>query len=172
MHVAGENSLPHCSLKKIESERETLPACHRKPIEHSYENPDRLFTLAKHPVFNLSRSNSGEQRAGAGDDAWHVSFRKSRPRFALHESGQRPHAKETGRAGGCRRALGTLQTDRNRGRTPSERADLTARKIDGFTPDTLTKVPHQLKRFSRPCGCIRSSAGPMGTMRVGLISSC
>src|SRR5260370_11012571 len=96
--VAGENSLLHCSLKKIESERETLPASHQKPIEHSYENPNRLFTLAKHPGFNLSRSNSGEQRAGAGDGGWHVSFRKSRPRFAQYESGQRPHAKETRRS--------------------------------------------------------------------------
>jgi hypothetical protein len=60
----------------------------------------------------------------------------------------------------------------------SERADLGGGKIQGFTPDALTKdpdelwLPHQLERFSRPCGCIRSNAGPMGTMRVGLISSC
>ena len=39
-------------------------------------------------------------------------------------------------------------------------------------PDSQRPTSIDLESRSRPCGRVRSSAGPIGTMRVGLISSC
>jgi len=57
------------------------------------------------------------------DSPLQIQIRPRRPRRGA-TSASYELAKGTGRAGGCRRTLGTLQTDQNRGRTPSERADL------------------------------------------------
>jgi hypothetical protein len=124
--------------------KETLPASHRKPIEHSHDNPNRLFTLAKHAGFNLSRSNSGEQRARAQVMVL-GTYHFGNPGQDLHnmKADNVLTPEKQAELADVAARLARFKPTKIAVEALSERADLTAKKFDGFTPDTLTKDPDE-----------------------------